>query len=295
MQVAGIKIKIHPTFIGLLFILALCGLAARAFLVFGLVILHELVHTMAARGFGVKVRSIELYPYGGTAVLEDTFEGKKKEETVIAFAGPAFNFALFLILQYLRWEGILHGVWVLDLVKMNFWLACFNLIPVLPLDGGRIVRAFFAGTFGFVRTTKALAAAGKWLGCVFVVIGFLLQALGYYLYEPGLFIVLGVFFWFGSNKELVNARIVFLKQLCRKKEMLLSRGLMKSNCLTVSGDVTLGKIINEFTADRYSLVNVLGDKDKICKTLSETEIVQGMMDRGLECLIRELIMKGRTS
>jgi stage IV sporulation protein FB len=63
-----------------LLILALCGLAARAFIVFGLVILHELVHTIAARGFGVKVRSIELYPYGGTAVLEDSFEGKKKEE-----------------------------------------------------------------------------------------------------------------------------------------------------------------------------------------------------------------------
>lgn len=288
MQVAGIKIKIHPTFIGLLLILALCGLAARAFIVFGLVILHELVHTIAARGFGVKVRSIELYPYGGTAVLEDSFEGKKKEETVIAFAGPAFNLALFLILQYLRWEGILRGAWVLDLVKMNFWLALFNLIPVLPLDGGRIVRAISAGTFGFVRTTKVLAAAGKWLGSVFVIIGFLLQAWGYYLYEPALFIVLGVFFWLGSRREMANARIVFLKQLCRKKELLLSQGLMKSSYFTVSQDITLGQIINEFTADRYSLVNVLGDKDKICKTLSETEIVQGMMDRGLNYPVREL-------
>jgi stage IV sporulation protein FB len=289
MHIRGITIRIHPTFIGLLLISALCGFAARAFIIFGLVILHELVHMLTARGYGVKVRSIELYPYGGTAVLEDTFEGKKKEETVIAFAGPAFNLSLFFILQYLRWEGIIEGAWALELVKMNFWLACFNLIPVLPLDGGRIVRAIFSGTFGFVRTTKFLAAAGKWLGSAFVVLGFLLQALGYYMSEPALFIILGVFFWIGSRKELANARIVFLKQLCRKKEQLLSKGLMRSSSLTVSRDTPLGRIMDEFTTDRYSLVNVFGEKDKIQKTLSETEIVQGMLDRGIDCKVGELV------
>lgn len=288
MQIKGIKIRVHPTFIGLMLICALSGLAARAFIVFALVILHEIAHTLAARGYGVRVRSIELYPYGGTAVLEDTFEGKRREESVIAFAGPAFNFALFFLIQYLRWEGILHGEWALELVKINFWLACFNLLPVLPLDGGRIARALFSRTFGFVQTTKFLAAGGKWLGGTFVVAGFLLQAFGYFFYEPGLFIVLGVFFWFGSGKELANARIVFLKQLCRKKEHLLSQGLLRSSCLTVSKDAPLGKIIDEFTTDRYSLVSVLGTKDRIERTLSETEVVQGMIDYGLDYLVGKL-------
>ncbi|NLI91993.1 MAG: peptidase M50 [Peptococcaceae bacterium] len=282
------RIRIHPTFIGLLLICALCGFAARAIIVFGLVFLHEFVHMLAARGYGVKIQSIELYPYGGTAVLEDTFEGKKKEETIIAFSGPAFNFALFLIIQWLRWEGIFRGEWALELVKINFWLAFFNLIPVLPLDGGRIMRACFSGTFGFVKTTKVLAMGGRWLGGIFILLGFILQAFGYYLYEPTLFIILGVFFWIGSGKELTKARIVFLKQLCRKKEQLLSKGLMRSNSFTVSQDTPLGKIVDELTSDRYSLVSVLGGKDKIEKTFSETEIVQGMMDWGLNHKIGDL-------
>lgn len=289
MQIKGIKIKVHPTFLGLLLICALCGLIARAFIVFGLVILHESAHILAARGYGVRVKSIELYPYGGAAVLEDTFEGKRKEETVIAFAGPALNFALLFIIQYLRWEGILTGEWALELIKINFWLACFNLIPVLPLDGGRIARAIFSGTFGFIQTTKFLAAAGKWLGVIFVVFGFLLQGFGFFMYEPVLFIILGVFFWLGSGKELTNARIVFLKQLCRKKEQLLRQGLMHSNCLTVSKDTPLGRIIDEFTTDRYCLVSVLGGKDRIENHLSETQIVQGMMDYGLDYKVGKLI------
>lgn len=289
MHIKGIKIIIHPTFMGLLLICSICGFIARALIIFGLVILHETAHIIAARGYGVRVRSIELYPYGGTAVLEDTFEGKRKEETVIALAGPAFNFTLLLIIQYLRWEGIISGEWSLDLVKINFWLASFNLIPVLPLDGGRIARACFSGAFGFVRTTKFLAAAGKWLGGLFLILGFIMQAFGLYNYEPGLFIVLGIFFWLGSGKELENARLVFLKQLCRKKEHLLNKGLMPSTCLTVSKDTFLNKIIDQFSADRYCLVSVLGEKDRIERTLSETEVVQGMLERGINHRIKNIM------
>ena len=289
MLLKGIKVRIHPTFIALLVLCALGGLLTRALLVFGLVILHEIVHILVAKGFGVKLRSVELYPYGGTAVLEDSFEGKKVDESIIAFAGPAFNFLLFIIFQYLRWEGILQGSWTLEFVKINFWLACFNLIPVLPLDGGRMVRAFLAGTFGFVKTTKFLAVAGKVLGGIFIVSGFFLQAFQFVQLEPVLFIVLGVFFWIGSDKELKNARIVFLKQLCRKKERLLSRGLMPSRCLTVNKDTPLSEVVNEFTTDRYSIVSVIGAKDKLEHTLSETEVVQGLLDKGLKVKIRNLI------
>ena len=289
MLLKGIKVRIHPTFIALLVLCALGGLLTRALLVFGLVILHEIVHILVAKGFGVKLRSVELYPYGGTAVLEDSFEGKKVDESIIAFAGPAFNFLLFIIFQYLRWEGILQGSWTLEFVKINFWLACFNLIPVLPLDGGRMVRAFLAGIFGFVKTTKFLAVAGKVLGGIFIVSGFFLQAFQFVQLEPVLFIVLGVFFWIGSDKELKNARIVFLKQLCRKKERLLSRGLMPSRCLTVNKDTPLSEVVNEFTTDRYSIVSVIGAKDKLEHTLSETEVVQGLLDKGLKVKIRDLI------
>lgn len=288
MQIQGIKIRIHPTFIVLLLISAVGGFAARAFLVFGLVILHETAHILAAKGYGVKVLSIELFPYGGAAVMEDNFEGKRLDETIIALAGPAFNLALLFLFQYLRGLGVLEGALALELVKINFWLAAFNLLPVLPLDGGRVVRACFAHIFGFVRTTKFLGAAGKWFGGMLIISGFVLQAYSLFFYEPFLFIILGVFFWLGSGKEITNAQIVFMKQLCRKKELLLSKGLMNSSCITVSKDTALGKIINQLLTDRYTLINILGGKDRIENTLSETEIVQGMMERGLSLKVGEL-------
>ena len=282
MRVKGMQIKIHPTFIGLLVICALFGLLLKAVIIFSLVILHELAHILTARAYGIKVISIELYPYGGTAVMEDSFEGKRKEEAAIAFAGPAFNLVLLFFIQTLRWEGLISGEWAVEFIKLNFWLAIFNLLPILPLDGGRIIRALLAGSFGFVKTTKTLAVIGKWVGGGFFILGFLMQAMGYYIYEPLMFVILGIFIWIGSNKELANARIVFLKQLCRKKEQLLTKGFMPSTCFTVSRSAPIGKITDEFRTDRYSLVNVLGSKDRIEKTLSETEVVQGMLEYGRE-------------
>ncbi|WP_368293199.1 M50 family metallopeptidase [Dehalobacter sp. TBBPA1] len=282
------KVKVHPTFIILLILCMLAGQVVRALLVFSLVIVHEACHILAARGYGIRCRSIELYPYGGTAVLDDSFEGKKKEETIIAFAGPAVNVVLFFFIQILRENGILSGAWALEFAKTNFWLAAFNLLPVLPLDGGRIVRGLLAGSFGFVSTTRFLAAAGKCLGGAFVFAGFLMQGMGFYIYEPVLFIVLGIFFWIGSGKELDNARIVFLKQLCRKKERLLAQGLMPGRSLAVSRDTALKQIIDKFSADHFSLVSVMGKDDKIERMLSETEVIQGMMDFGLNCMVGKL-------
>ncbi|NBJ16793.1 MAG: peptidase M50 [Dehalobacter sp. 4CP] len=282
------KVKVHPTFIILLILCMLAGQVVRALLVFGLVIVHEACHILAARGYGIRCRSIELYPYGGTAVLDDSFEGKKKEETIIAFAGPAVNIVLFFFIQILRENGILNGAWALEFAKTNFWLAAFNLLPVLPLDGGRMVRGLLAGSFGFVPTTRLLAAAGKCLGGVFIFAGFLMQGMGFYIYEPVLFIVLGIFFWIGSGKELDNARIVFLKQLCRKKERLLAQGLMPGRSLAVSRDTALKQIIDKFSADHFSLVSVMGKDGKIEGTLSETEVIQGMMDFGLNCMVGRL-------
>lgn len=288
MRVHGIKIRIHPTFIGLLILCVFFGLITRAFLVFALVILHELAHIAAARAYGVKVASIELYPYGGTAVLEDTFEGKRKEEAAIAFAGPAFNLLLVFLIQTMRWQGLITGVWTLELIKINFWLAAFNLLPVLPLDGGRLARAFLSGSFSFVKITKFLAAAGKWTGGFFIIFGFFMQALGYYRYEPAMFIILGIFIWLGGRKEQANARMVFLKQLCRKKEQLLSKGLLPGNCFAVSKNTPLGRVIDEFSPDRYGFVSVIGSENRIDKTLSETEIIQEMVDSGLDYKIGDI-------
>lgn len=90
------KVKVHPTFIILLILCILAGQVVRALLVFSLVIVHEACHILAARGYGIRCRSIELYPYGGTAVLDDSFEGKRRRrQSLLLLVQPSMSCCSF--------------------------------------------------------------------------------------------------------------------------------------------------------------------------------------------------------
>lgn len=287
-KVAGMSIRIHPTFLLVLVLYGVLGLAAQALLVFALVVGHELAHLLTAKAYGFKVVGLELFPFGGTAYCDDLFEGRKIEESIMALAGPVFNIVLLFAAQTLRWDGVWTGELASDFVRYNFWLAAFNLIPVLPLDGGRVVRAIFAEGFGFVRTTKFLAWAGKWLGVLLVLWGIALWGRGKFAEGPLFVMILGGFFWFAGSKEISSAHITFLRQLTRKKEEMVRKGLMRSKWLTVHRDTPLVRIVEEFTPDRYGMISVTNAEMRPGKTLTETDVLEGMLREGIRFPVGKL-------
>ena len=288
LKISGVSVRIHPTFLLVLVVYGVLGLVAQALLIFGLVFCHELAHLLTARAYGFQVVGLELFPFGGAAYCEDLFEGRKLEESVMALAGPAFNVVLLFGAQALRWQGVWTGELAADFVRFNFWLAAFNLIPVLPLDGGRIVRALMAESFGFVRTTKFLAWTGKWLGVLLALYGIVLWGQGKFVEGPLTFIMLGGFFWLAGSKEISSAHITFLRQLTRKKEDLLKKGLMRSSWVTVHKDTPLVRIVEEFTPDRYAMISLTNQAMGLGKILTETDVVEGMLREGIRYPVGKL-------
>jgi Zn-dependent protease len=181
-RVAGIDLYLHATFLILVGYAAYTGYRHRglwadagwgvAFIgaFFGIVVLHELGHCLAARRFGIGTHDITLLPIGGLARLERTPE-KPGQELVIALAGPAVNVAIGVIL-YALLRAPQPGPWVADirlvggdllvnLFRANALMAVFNLIPAFPMDGGRVLRALLALRMGFARATAAAATVGQ--------------------------------------------------------------------------------------------------------------------------------------
>lgn len=288
LKLFGVSIRIHPSFLVVLFLYGVLGLAAQALLVFALVLGHELAHLLVAKAYGFKVEGLELFPFGGAAYCDGLFEGRKLEESIMALAGPAFNVFLLFGAQALRWNGMWTGEFADDFVRYNLWLAAFNLIPVLPLDGGRVLRALCAEGFGFVKTTKFLAGAGKLLGVIFALYGIVLGVSGKFTDGPLFFLILGGFFWFAGTKEISSAHITFLRHLTRKKEELMERGLMRSIWLTVQKNTPLVRIVEEFTPDRYAMVTLTNDKMGMEKIYTETDIVEGMLREGIRFPVGKL-------
>ncbi|MEM7244601.1 MAG: site-2 protease family protein [Acidobacteriota bacterium] len=120
--------------------------AATAVAFFGSILFHELAHALVARLFGIPIRSIRLHLLGGLAEMEAE-PATPKAEALIALAGPVANGLLTLLFGGLAFAvavgsgpGVLGHV-LMILAALNACLAVFNLVPGLPLDGGRVLRA----------------------------------------------------------------------------------------------------------------------------------------------------------
>jgi Zn-dependent protease len=212
--VFGIDLFVHFTFLILLaFIVfaqysatqswALAGLEVLfILLVFGIVVLHELGHALAARQFGVRTRDITLLPIGGVARLERIPENPF-QEFVIAVAGPAVNVVLaagcFLWLvatgDLSSWVARNLGDpgFVERLLMVNIGLVVFNMIPAFPMDGGRVLRSILAMGLDYVHATNIAATIGQGIA---VLMGIFALLQGW----PILALV-AFFIWMGAAQE----------------------------------------------------------------------------------------------
>jgi Zn-dependent protease len=177
--------------------LAMAATTGIAF--FACLTVHEVAHAVVAQRFGVRVKSITLFLFGGVAEIEGELP-TPGSEFAVALAGPATSVAIASTLallsgaaEQLGWTGAEGVLFTLSLV--NLGVAAFNLIPGLPLDGGRILRAaIWRGTGSFVRATRLAAAGGGVVSATLVAIGAVATAFGH---PEGLwYVLMGAFIWF---------------------------------------------------------------------------------------------------
>ncbi len=173
----GIPVRIHAMLVALLLVVATFFVerAGLSGLVFGLslllpallcLFLHEIAHAAVARSRSVAVHAVVLGPLVNFTLLESEPQGPD-DEGFIAAAGPAMNGLLFATL--LGIEEVVRSVhpgsadllqWLSTLKLVNFWMALGNLVPILPADGGRIVRAFLGRRHPYLVATRLAAKVG---------------------------------------------------------------------------------------------------------------------------------------
>jgi Zn-dependent protease len=223
---------------------AMATVAALAF--FTSLLLHELGHAVVARREGMEIEGITLWLFGGVARFRGMFPSAGAEFR-IAIAGPLVTLVLgglFVALAAFaalptEVDGVL--AW---LGYINLSLLVFNLLPALPLDGGRILRSIVWSLKGdFSSATQVAAAAGR-------VFGFLLIAGGI-----ALFVFQGAFGgawlafigWFLLQASAAEVRYLAVQQAL---DGLRVYNLMTREPVTVDPDLTLGELMDEIAATR---------------------------------------------
>lgn len=138
-------------------------------LLFGSVLLHELGHALTGRRFGVHTADIVLTPIGGMARMQN-IPTDPKQEIAISIAGPLVSFAIagisYLVLAVSTILPIVPAIcyWAaITLFQLNLALGLFNLVPALPMDGGRVFRGILALKYDHLKATRIAAKIGKGL------------------------------------------------------------------------------------------------------------------------------------
>jgi Zn-dependent protease/CBS domain-containing protein len=247
--------------------LALLG-AAGLFLS---IILHELGHSLVARHFGLHIKSITLFVFGGVADMEDE-PSSAKAELLMALAGPATSIALSLgffgaAFAVGRGENIspLQGL-LRYLAGLNGLLAAFNLLPAFPLDGGRVLRAALWAWRGNLRwATRFAAGIGGAFGIVLIALGVLSLLSGN---------VIGGFWWiligmFMRSASQSSYRHLLIRRALEGESL---RRFMRTDVVTVPRYLSLRALVDEYVYKYHFKMFPVVEEDTVLGCVSTRNI-----------------------
>ena len=185
---------------------------AFAVLLYLSVLLHEISHAVMAQRYGLGVRSISLHFLGGATEI-DSEARTPGQEFKVAVVGPLTSIAVGLVAFALRNvvpDGLLRLA-VDALAGANLLVGVLNLVPGLPLDGGRVLRAGVWKATGNMHRGTIVAAWGGRVAAV-LVIGWLLLRWGLTGVRPDAYdflmaVVIASFLWSGATASMISARV----------------------------------------------------------------------------------------
>ncbi len=296
-SVFGIKVQLHWTFVALLVFAALMSLlyvpSASLFLMivllFVCVFVHELSHSLVARGNGIAIKKIMLLPIGGVSVMDETKGVPPKAEFRIAIAGPIMSIFLGLIfgMAVIYYPpGLVHEL-LQFLFLINILLGVFNILPAFPLDGGRVLRSYLQERRSQLAATKLAYKVSNMFLWLFIIGTIIYAALipNYTFLQREFLvfwdIIIVIFLYDGAKAELWSAYVREYASGLKVKDAVIT------NYIAVGANARISKIYQMVIEKHTNLILVRdGKKVRVVTGLSGSRALP--KHSGLRQISREI-------
>jgi Zn-dependent protease/predicted transcriptional regulator len=238
---------------------------------FASIVFHELCHSLVARRYGLPMKGITLFIFGGVAEMEEA-PPSAKVEFLMAVAGPissillgGFFYGILVLGRGIGFPDPVKGV-IGYLAVINMVLAGFNLLPAFPLDGGRMLRATLWSWKGDLRWATSIASRiGTGFSMVMVFFGILQVLLGNFI---------GGIWWFMIGMFLQNAargsyQQVLTRQAFKGEKV---RRFMEPNPVTVPPSISIKELVEEFFYKYYFKMFPVVENGKLLGCITSQQI-----------------------
>jgi stage IV sporulation protein FB len=287
-------IKIHRVEINIIiFIIAglslLTGFLPGYLIVFISMMVHETGHIIAGMISGGRLHSITILPVGFNARICGL---NPDMLTVFAVngAGPFINLVIYGICYASQSIFSIESKMLDLIIVSNLVLAIFNLLPVLPLDGGRILMHVVANRKGFFFAYNILRKISMTVSSVIIMSGVVQITANPHNFS---LLAIGLYMMYFLKSEETEASLMNMKHIIYRRMRFLKKGMYEVRQIAALESMHVGEVLKFMDFDRFHMVFVLDENLKIKGMLTEQEIMDNMVSNTTDITFDELI-KGKS-
>lgn len=275
----GIKIILTESFLVLLAAYCILGMGDLAVIAFAAVFLHEAGHSLFARKFSLPVASILLFPFGGVAEIAACRNFTVRKEIIIALAGPMVNLCLAAGSQLFSFPQLDFAV------RFNLLMGGINLIPGLPLDGGRILRALLSDRLGYLKATRLLTRAGQ-----FWAVGFFFFGIWQIFIDWGncCWLFAAVYFFYAARRERNLSFLHFVGFLANREQ---TPEPLEGLLITALDSTKIIEVLSLICPGKRMMVSVLDARGDYLGILPERSLIRAALSGGFERTVGEILFE----
>jgi stage IV sporulation protein FB len=242
---------------------------------FVIVILHEYTHYFTAYIFGYRGGKIRILPFGASLNLTGIEGASVKEEIIISLSGPIMNLVLAVIFYALNINY--RNGFIETLFFTNLCIGIFNLLPALPLDGGRILRAIISSRTVYRRANIITIIVSMSIGGLFILYYLFCFFKGHMNFTFG---IIAFYIIIYSKKEKERVAYIIMSDIIKKKFKFMKKGYIENKSLSIYWREGLLKALSLVEKNRYNLFIVLDDDLKVVDIIYESEVIDGLKNYG---------------
>ncbi len=283
LKIPKTKLEINYVIFFVLIISIIMGELSTFLICFIFVLLHEWTHYIVAVLFHYKIDKMELNLWGGVLNMQD-YVLKPSHEIVILISGPLLNLFFALAFNFL-YQYFSHPL-IKEIVFVNTVLGTFNLMPISPLDGGKIIRLYLSYFIGYGKAIKISLIFSKIFSIMLFLMGvYLLQY--DILYITMCCVAINIFISSQRESHFVLYKIIrFMEQPDHQAS---------SKIVVYKSNKKVKHAVDTYNPSKKRLFTVVNEKGKYKGQLSETDILKGIFEHGIYADFTKLLEIKRAS